>query len=145
MPVWNWGIFYEKTVKSMLNGTWKQEPPKGKNESINYWWGMSSGMIDVICSSHLPSGTAQLIELLKKAICSGEFNPFSGTIYSQDGIVEKSVPDSITAEEIVTMDWLADNIDGYIPAMSEFVEEAKPVVKVQGVAKAKTADGEILE
>lgn len=144
MPVWNWGIFYEKTVKSILNGTWKQESQKGKNESINYWWGMSSGMIDVICSSHLPSGTAQLIELLKKSICSGGFNPFSGEIYSQDGLVKKSMPDSITAEEIVTMDWLADNIIGSIPAMDEFVEEAKPVVQIQGVAKAKTPDGEIL-
>ena len=26
--VWNWGIFYESIVKSILNGTWKQELPK---------------------------------------------------------------------------------------------------------------------
>lgn len=141
MPVWNWGIFYEKTVKSILNGTWKQEP-KGKNESINYWWGMSSGMIDVICSKRLPSGTLQLIELLKKSICSGDFNPFAGQIYSQDGPVQKSTPDSITAEEIVTMDWLADNIIGSIPKMADFVDDAKPVVQIQGVAKAKASDGE---
>lgn len=144
MPVWNWGIFYEKIIKSILNGTWKQEIPKDKNESINYWWGMSSGMIDVICSSHLPSGTARLIELLKKSICSGEFNPFSGDIYSQEGLVEKSMPDSFTAEEIVTMDWLANNIIGSIPVVDEFVEDAKPVVQVQGVAKAKIPDGETI-
>lgn len=66
MPVWNWGVFYEQTVRSILNGTWNQEIPKGKNQSINYWWGMSSGMIDVICSKRLPAGTVRLIELLKK-------------------------------------------------------------------------------
>lgn len=143
MPVWNWGVFYEKTVKSILNGTWKQEEQKGKNESINYWWGMSSGMIEVICSTHLPSGTVRLIELLKKSICSGDFNPFSGTINSQDGPVQSDMPGSITTEEIITMDWLADNIIGSIPTMDDFLDEAKPIVQVQGVAKAKALDGEV--
>ncbi|MCH5268349.1 MAG: BMP family ABC transporter substrate-binding protein [Lachnospiraceae bacterium] len=142
MPVWNWGVFYEKTVKSILNGTWKQETSKGKNESINYWWGMSSGMIDVFCSTHLPSGTVKLVELLKKTICSGDFNPFSGTIYSQDGPIQTDISDNITAEGIITMDWLADNIIGSIPSMDDLVEEAKPIVQVQGVAKAKTTEGE---
>ena len=127
MPVWNWGVFYEKIVRSILNGTWKQGGLEGKNESINYWWGMSSGMIDVICSKRLPSGMVKLIELLKKSICSGDFNPFS---------------DGITTEEIVTMDWLADNIIGTIPTMDDLVEDAKPIVQVQGVAKAKVLDRE---
>lgn len=140
MPVWNWGVFYEQTVKSMLNGTWKQEIPKGKNESINYWWGMSSGMIDVICSKRLPSGTLQLIEILKKTICSGDFNPFSGMICSQDGPVHPGTPDGITAEEIATMDWLADNIIGSIPTMDELAEDARSVVQVQGVAKVKAGE-----
>ncbi len=127
MPVWHWGVFYEQTVRSMLNGTWKQEIPKEKNESINYWWGMSSGMIDVICSSRMPSGTAQLIELLKRNIASGELKPFS----------------DITAEEIITMDWLADNVIGEIPTMDDLAEDARQLVQVQGVAKAKAQDGEI--
>lgn len=142
MPVWNWGVFYETAVKSILNGTWKQELPKGKNESINYWLGMSSGMIDVICSNRLPSGTLQLIKLLKKSICSGDFNPFSGTIYSQDGLVHNGSADGITAEEIITMDWLADNIIGTIPTIDDLVEEAIPIVQVQGVAKAKVLNGD---
>ncbi len=145
MPVWNWGIFYEKTVRSILNGTWKHEVPRGKNESINYWWGMSSGMIDVICSGRMPSGTAQLIHLLKKTICSGEFNPFSGMINSQDGRVHGETADGITAEEIVTMDWLADNVIGSIPKMNELVEDAMPIVQVQGVAKTRHQDREMMD
>lgn len=143
MPVWNWGVFYEQTVRSILNGTWKQEMPKGKNESINYWWGMSSEMIDVICSNRLPSGTVRLIELLKKNICSGDFNPFSGVIHTQDGLVHNVMPDGITTEEIVTMDWLVDNIIGSIPTMDDLAEDARPIVEVQGVAKAKALNGEI--
>lgn len=151
VPVWNWGIFYEKIVKSILNGTWSQKIPKEKNASINYWWGMSSGMIDVICSNRLPSGTLQLIKLLKKTIASGEFNPFSGTIYSQDGVVHQAdrlsnldddTQTGITPKQIVTMDWLADNIIGSIPTMNELVDDAKPLVQLQGVPKAKVSNGE---
>lgn len=145
MPVWHWGAFYEQTVRSILNGTWKQEPSKGKNESLNDWWGMSSGMIDVICSNRLPSGTARLIDILKKNICSGDFNPFSGMTYSQDGLVYNVASDGITSEEIITMDWLADNIVGFIPTMDDLVEDARQIVQVQGVAKAKAPDGEMSE
>ena len=40
------------------------------------------------------------------------------------------------------MDWLNDNIVGTIPAMDDLVEEAKPIVQVQGVEKAKAQDGD---
>lgn len=143
-PIWNWGVFYEKTVKSILNGTWKQETPKGKNESINYWWGMSSGMIDVICSNRMPSGTAQLIGHLKKSICSGEFDPFSGTIYSQDGLVHSEDEEGMTSEKIITMDWLAENVIGSIPTIDELVDDARTLIEIQGIAKAKAMDGEVL-
>lgn len=142
MPVWNWGIFYEKTVRGILNGTWNKGASEGKNESINDWWGMSSGMIDVVYSKKLPAGTLRLMELLKQNICNGTFNPFSGTIYSQKGLVHNVQPEGITAEEIVAMDWLNDNIIGSIPTMEDLAEEAKPIVQVQGVAKAKLPDGE---
>lgn len=142
MPVWNWGVFYEQIVRSILNGAWKQEEPKGENQSINYWWGMSSGMVDVICSNRMPSGTVRLVELLKKNISSGEFKPFSGIINSQDGLVHNVMEEGITAEEIITMDWLADNIIGSIPTMDELIDEAIPIVEVQGVAKVKEPDGE---
>ncbi len=142
MPVWNWGIFYEQIVKSILNGTWKQELPKGKNESVNYWWGLSSGMIDVICSKRLPEYTMRLIELLKKSICRGEFPPFSGRISTNEGMVYHDIPEEITAEEIITMDWLVDNVIGFIPTMDQMEEDAKPIIQVQGVAKAKEPEGE---
>lgn len=111
--------------------------------SLNYWWGMSSDMIDVIYSSKLPSGTRQLINLLRKSIQIGDFNPFSGTIYSQDGLVHNN-PDAITPKEIVTMDWLCDNIIDSIPTMDEISDEAKSIVELQGVSKAKQTTKESL-
>ena len=43
----------------------------------------------------------------------------------------------MTPEEIVTMDWLAENVIGDIPKMEELQEEAKPVTAQQGVEENK--------
>ena len=136
MPVYDWGVYYEKTISSILNGTWKQEAD-GENESLNDWWGMSSGLIDVICSKTLPPGTVRLIKLLKSGICSGEFDPFAGMRYTKDGTHYIKVTDRLTSEQIMTMDWLADNVVGFIPVMDELSEDARTMVEVQGVDKVK--------
>ena len=95
---------------------------------------MSSDVADVICSHNLPLGTKRLIELLKQTICSGEFNPFSGTLYSQTGLVPGSnEAHNLSPEEIVKMDWLAENIIGTIPDISELTEQAIPTLSQQGL------------
>ena len=43
------------------------ESMKGK-KAVNYWWGMSADVIDVICSENMPNGTRRLIEFLKNSI-----------------------------------------------------------------------------
>ncbi len=136
MPVWHWGKFYEEMVRRIINGTWKEEEA-AKGKSVNYWWGMSAGVIDVICSKNLPLGTTRLVSLLKKTICSGEFNPFTGVLYSQHGVVQEDGDDVLTPEKIITMDWLAENVIGAIPKMADLVEKAKPVVLNQGVETAE--------
>lgn len=132
MPVWHWGKFYEQLIRRLMKGAWKEDEISDETRGLNYWWGMSAGAVEVICSKHLPIGTARLIELLKNTISSGDFNPFSGVLYSQEGVVQRDMDRTFSPEEIVTMDWLAENVVGYIPAMEELVEKAKPVVSTQG-------------
>ncbi len=136
MPIWHWGKFYEKMIRLILSGTWKNEE-NSKIKSVNYWWGMSSGVVDVICSQNLPLGTARLVQLLKHTISSGEFNPFAGVLYSQEGVVQEEGENALTAEKIITMDWLAENVVGSIPKMDDLEEKAKPVVLQQGVEKTE--------
>ena len=133
MPVWHWGKFYEKLIRNIMSGSFKNDGTNGKTKSLNYWWGMSAEIIDVICSQHLPIGTSRLIELLKDNICSHNFNPFDGILYSQDGMVHDSIGNSMGPEEIIKMDWLAENVVGFIPGMEDLAEHAKPLVEKQGV------------
>ena len=137
MPLWHWGKFYEELVRTIMNGTWKYDDNASVMKAINYWWGMSTGVIDVICSQNLPIGTKRLVELLKSTISAGEFNPFSGILYSQDGIVQNDLHRSLSPEEIITMDWLAKNVIGTIPKEEDLVEDARAVVQQQGIESKK--------
>ncbi len=133
MPVWHWGYFYERMIRNIMNGSWKDDAPSEATKGLNYWWGMSTGIVDVFCSRHLPIGTARLIELLKKTICAGDFNPFSGILYSQTGVVQKDKDEAISPEKIMRMDWLAENVIGSFPKMNDLKEKAKPMVLLQGI------------
>ena len=137
MPLVHWGKFYEKLIRKILDGTWKYDDKSTEKKAINYWWGMSSGVVDIICSKNLPIGTKRLVELLRNDIASENFYPFSGVLYSQEGVVNRDPGSRLTPEEIVTMDWLAENVIGSIPKKGELQEHAKPVVKQQGVKTSK--------
>lgn len=138
MPVWHWGKFYEQMIRNILDGSWKYDDASDKSKGLNYWWGMSAGIVDVICSHHLPIGTARLVDLLKTTICRGDFNPFSGVLYSQTGVVQMEEDRVMSSDEIIKMDWLAENVIGFIPKMDALEEEAKPVVSLQGIEKEGT-------
>ena len=135
MPLWHWGKFYEQLIRTIMDGTWKYDDSSAEKKAINYWWGMSAGVVDVICSQNLPIGTKRLVDLLKDTIGRGEFNPFSGVLYSQNGVVQEDPGRSLAPEEIIKMNWLAENIIGSIPDTKELKEQAKPVMLQQGIEK----------
>lgn len=135
MPLWHWGNFYEQLIWAILDGTWKYDDSPTAKKAINYWWGMSEGVIDVVFSKYLPIGLKRLAGLLKASVSAELFNPFSGILYSQEGVVSESPDNVLSPEEIMTMDWLAENIIGTIPTKQELTEQAAPVINQQGVKK----------
>lgn len=138
MSICHWGIFYEKLLNTILSGSWKTEEATETAKALNYWWGMSAGVIEVFCSQNLPSGLRRLVDVMREAICSNTFHPFSGSLYSQEGLVETSKKGYMTPEEIITMNWLADNVVGEIPLETDLLPKAKPIMTSQGVAPGNT-------
>lgn len=133
MPLLHWGKFYEQLIRAIMDGSWNHDDSSAMHKAINYWWGMSAGVIDVICSRNLPIGTKRLIELLKKTIMNGEFNLFSGVLYSQNGVVQPDPNHILSPDELINMDWLAENVIGHIPSKDELLESAIPVYLQQGI------------
>lgn len=137
MPLWHWGKFYERLIRTIMDGAWKNDDNTDTVKAINYWWGMSGGVVDMICSQSLPIGTKRLIDLLKKNFYTESFNPFSGILYSQTGIIQNEPEESLSAKDIITMDWLAENVIGAIPNPEELAESAQPVINQQGLETAE--------
>ena len=136
VPLWNWGIFYEKMIQSILSGAY-QSQEEGGVKALNYWWGMSAGVVDLICSKHVPRGVQRLVEHMKSDICKGDIVPFFGEIYSQDGSLQNKAESQMKPEDIMRMDWLVENVIGDIPNINEFVDGAKTVVELKGVEESK--------
>ncbi len=132
-PIWDWGKFYEKIVRNIFSGgSTEIDAQKGK-KAVNYWWGMSADVIDVICSKSMPHGTSRLIEFLKSSIRAGAFYPFDGPIYAQGGVLRCEKGQSLGANEIITMDWLVESVIGKIPELDELTDEARTLVEFQGI------------
>ena len=133
MPVRHWGKLYEEIIRSVMRGGYKNDDNVFGDQALNYFWGMSSGAVDVIYSRNLEAGQIRLLRSLRSGIQSMAVSPFTGPIYSQDGSLRCADGDIITPEAAVNIDWLADNIDGYIPSLEEMREDAVELVRIQGI------------
>lgn len=136
MPVWRWGIYYEAILRRIQDRSFQMEYQES-HKALNYYWGLSSGVVDLRCSFRLPDSTRKLADLLRDGIRSGSCHPFRGPIYDQTG--HKQVPegDILDVERIITMDWLVENVVGSLPAYDELSDTGKATVGIVGVDATK--------
>lgn len=140
MPAWHWGKLYEVLIRSILSGSWKNEPGANGQQALNYWLGMSAEAIEVFCSRKLPSSTHQLVNLLIRSLQSGALNPFADLLIDQQGNVRSEAGHELSPADIIAMDWLLDNVIGDIPDIDQLREEAHALVALQGVRNTAGPD-----
>jgi len=122
VPVWNWGIFYEKYVRSIQAGGTKLGADVGSSGRIrNYWWGLDSGLLDFFYAKRsIPAETRKLVEFIKSSIISQTYKVFSGPIHDADGNLRVDSGDELMREQILSMDWLVEGVVGEIPDLSKY-------------------------
>ena len=140
MPVWNWEKVYQGIVRSILSGAWDDEANSNADRAMNYFMGMTTDAIDLICSKRLPPRVHRLVDLLHERIRSGAFLPFVGPILDQSGNERVAADVALTPQEIIHMDYLAQNVLGRIPAVEELTPVAKSLAMLQGIHKTTTKD-----
>ena len=118
-PVLHWGIYYEILLRMFLDKSLQTEYEES-NKALSYFWGMSSGVVGVHCSERLPDSTKNLAELLQSNIKAGLSHPFKGKIYSQNS---REMDGELTMEQIMWMNWLAENVEGEIPKLEEIQDK----------------------
>ena len=130
-PIWNWGKFYERIIRDFLQGNWDTVREAKEKPAINYWWGISGGVIDLIMSDELPRGIAMLTNIVKGQMYVDCFNPFWGTLRKQDGSITGSPDMGLSPEEIITMDYLVEGVIGSIPENRELTRDARERIELQ--------------
>ena len=129
-PVWKWGKFYEQVVTAITDGSWDADRSK---QAVNYWWGISSGVIDVALTEELPTGVRYLAELLRSRLRHGKLDPFFRPIRDQQGNFRTDGTHSLTPDELIHMDWLCENVIGHIPTIDEVIPASRATVQLLGV------------
>ena len=134
-PIWKWGRYYELLVRSIRNETWHKEGSVRPHEALNYWWGMSAGVLDVRLNEEvLPYGQRVLVEGIRQTLLSGRINPFVGELRTRDGtVIQNEQAGRLSSEDIVRMSWLNANIDGRLPLQVELSESGLEQVEVSGL------------
>ncbi len=133
VPVWNWGKYYERIIRNVLEGKWEARTQSSKGQALNYWWGIESGVIDVILSDHIGYASRRLVKTLRECIIHQTVKPFDGEIHAQSGLIHKEEDPSMTNDQIIKMNWLCENVIGEIPNVAELNQSAQETLKMVGV------------
>lgn len=142
MPIWNWEKVYQGIARSILSGAWDEDASSHSDRALSYFMGMSTDAIDLLCSQRLPARVRRLVDLLHERIRSGAFLPFVGPIADQEGVIRVEEDVALTPEEIIRMDYLAQNVVGRIPNIDELSDVAKALVSMQGVKAANPGESQ---
>lgn len=126
--VWDWGRTYEQMVRSVLAGAWDTTVPRGT--SVSYWWGMSSGVINVELADTLPDGVRQLACILKDGITRGSISPFQAKMIDQEGVLRADASTNLSPEDLMQMNWLCDNVEGRIPMLDELLPMSRETTEL---------------
>lgn len=105
-PIWDWGPYYVKVVKSVMDGTWK---------TGNYWGGMADGIIKLApLTANVAPGTAAAIATAQKRILSAPNMEFAGPIYDQKGKLKVAKGKTLSDKDQLSMDWFVQGVVGKV-------------------------------
>lgn len=106
-PVWNWGPYYVKVVKSVMDGTWKSE---------QYWGSMAENIVDLGPYGPMVGEEVKALVAKKKdSIVKGEWDVFTGPITDQQGQVKVPGGQKMTDKDMLEFNWFVKGVEGTIP------------------------------
>lgn len=140
-PIWRWDVYYEEILRRVFNKTMQTEYEKS-NKALNYYWGMSAGVVDIEYSPDLGLSSRRLADFLKESIINNICMPFLSPVYTQNGELIGEDEKSLSLEQIINMDYLVDSVVGTIPKYEELSPMGKATVDTAGVEKAQSTSTE---
>ena len=132
VPLWQWGTYYETLIRRIRDKSFFAEYA-GSGKALNYYWGMSAGVVDIRLSHVLPDSVRKLALFLCNGIRADICDPFRGPIYDQSHKLRSADGESLDVNRVLNMDWLNENVCGQIPTYEELDDMGKATVGIAGV------------
>ncbi len=101
-----WDAYYISRVQAVMDGTW---------ESTDTWGGLDAKMVEMAPYTNLPENVAAEAAVTQESIRSGEFHPFTGPIYKQDGTLLVAEGDIVDDGTLLGMNFYVKGVDGELP------------------------------
>ena len=105
--IWKWGVYYIQAVQSIMDGTWT---------SNQYWGGWPEDVVDLApIGAMVPEEVKSQAEAEVVKFKAGEesiFTIFTGPINDNTGAAKLTDGQAMTAEELLSMDWFVEGVDG---------------------------------
>ena len=102
-----WGPYYIERIEAAMEGSW---------EADNVWHGFADGMVDLApFNDAIPEDVVAEAEELRASIESGEYHPFTGPLFNQDG--DEVVPEGevISDADLLAMDYYVEGMTAQLP------------------------------
>ncbi len=136
VPVWKWGVYYERILRGMLESI-LQSDYAGSSRALNYYWGMSAGVVDLEYAPALPLASRRYADFFRESLIHNVGTPFLTPFYTQSGEIIGARQHALSLEQIIRMDYLVDNVVGSIPTYDELTPIGKMTVEMMGIPKSK--------
>jgi simple sugar transport system substrate-binding protein len=102
----NWGAYYVKRVKALLDGTWKSQMS---------WDGMGEGILKMAPYTNMPEDVKKMAEATEAKIKSGELKPFTGPLNKQDGTPWLKAGESAGDDQLGPLNFYVEGVEGQLP------------------------------
>ena len=128
---------YEEILNRIFDKTLQAEYNK-TDKALNYYWGMSAGVVDIEYAPELPPASRRFADFFRSSLINDAGKPFLTPFYSQSGEIIGEGQTELTLEQIINMDYLVDNVVGSIPVYQELTDMGKATVDTDvGVRQSK--------
>jgi basic membrane protein A len=102
----NWGPYYIERTQAVLDGTWQSQAS---------WEGLKEGLVQMGKYTNMPDDVAKAAEEIQAKIASGEFHPFTGPIYDQEGKERYAAGVVAPDGDLLGMNWYVKGVDDKLP------------------------------
>jgi len=105
----NWGPYYIKATKDVLDGTWQTSPTK-------IWWGVKEGAIDIVSiSDKVPADIKDKVQKVKAGLKDGSFSIWKGPIADNTGKVVLAKDKVADDEFLGGISFFVKGVEGRVP------------------------------